>query len=626
MYPGQIVRWHDRSQIVDTTPAEVNYAPLFMTVISSDMGPEDFREVSGRDFFRLYGTPTIDKHGQIGVQAANICNAGGRLFVKRIVAEDSLRANAIVVANISIGEKQAKDSFGNLLYLDADGNITTEVTENPLMVKCATNKLEVKTIENCKSFEDVASRALALENKSAGIFPLIIVAESGRGTSIKSFRLSPDYNISRTMGNMFYQATIYSQNKVLENGTVTLDTDVIYNNAPYRLDESRFGSLVTYVDPGVYQDMITYIAEGTGVSEREVRNSDILNGVTSRGKELSFIEIDPDSIDVNANYGIELKSGSNGNFGDNPGNPLSAGYVNWVAEMVKAYDGTVTDEIYDLDQHKISAIIDGNLPMAVKTAIAKLVAFRKDCVFFRDLGTGLKTLKAILEKFDEVYTDADILPETVLDDSGEVRDDNRFIATYHTSYMIKDPTTYRNVEVTMMYDLAPLLVAHFSDHYAAPLAGIANGFVLPSAIKGTINFTPTITPSYNQKDTLDEARINYAIFDSDDCVVQSSYTSQKALSQMSFINNVILIQTVMRTVRATCPIVRYTLSTTSDLQDYSDEVTNVLSNFSDLFSVLRFTYTGNEVSMLQKIYYASIEFGFLGWAQTEIFDVYSVLQ
>ena len=69
---------------------------------------------------------------------------------------------------------------------------------------------------------------------------------------------------------------------------------------------------------------------------------------------------------------------------------------------------------------------------------------------------------------------------------------------------------------------------------------------------------------------------------------------------------------------------RYSLSTGKDLQTYATAVNNVLANYVTNFDVLNFVYTEDKLKVSQKIFYASIEFAFQNWAQTEIFDVYAI--
>ena len=119
-------------------------------------------------------------------------------------------------------------------------------------------------------------------------------------------------------------------------------------------------------------------------------------------------------------------------------------------------------------------------------------------------------------------------------------------------------------------------------------------------------------------------KLNYAIFNDDECVVQSCYTSQVENTELSYVNNVLAIQEAIRALRTMCPRQRYRLVTGSDFTDYAQACQNVLENFMGHFNVLRFTYTEDKVKAAQKIFYASIEFSFNQWAQTEIFDIYAL--
>ena len=117
--PGTIINWHDQSA---TNPVIENpiVKPLYLQLFTSDKGPENLREIEGKDFFYLYdGTPSFKKHGQPLLQAAEIIKAGGRLLCKRVVAEDATLANLIVVAKVSTEQVQKVNEAGKPLYIDA---------------------------------------------------------------------------------------------------------------------------------------------------------------------------------------------------------------------------------------------------------------------------------------------------------------------------------------------------------------------------------------------------------------------------------------------------------------------------------------------------------------------------
>ena len=581
MYPATIFNWHDNSEINTQNPNQTadDNAPLFMQVFASDKGIEDFIEISGSDFNKMYGTMNFDKYGQAAIQAQAIIDAGGKLFAKRVVAPDSEIANVIVLATVSIDGSKAKITYS------------------------------AETVTAKRNFDEVKTYALSLLDEDAMVYPLMVVTDNGRGKSNKAIRLTPDYTTSKTIGKVFYNLSIYEGTAITEQKTVTVDPTVVYSSEAYRFDKYTTVQVTGEVIPDVFEKMIKKISSINGSSVEELRTYDILNGYKFNGEAINNIVVDKTSCNLNADLGQALKSGSNGSFED--GSVLDN--TAYKTALIAAFGGNgsdilaADDIIYDVDQFKIAAIVDANYPADVKNAIFRLVSFREDCVFFRDFGIGLKTFAEIKGAYDS-YADYR----------------NRYTADYCTSYLITDPISKKNVEVTMTYDLAICLVDHIKNNFNAPVAGTINNFILSNAIKGSINYVPIRTPDTNAKQAIDDIKVNYAIFEGDNCVVQSCYTSQKEYTQLSFVSNVLAIQYVLRRVRTMCPRQRYSLSTDGDLTSYATAVTDVLADFMSSFDVLRFTYTQDPLRAKQKIFYASIEFAFLNWAQTEVFDIYAI--
>lgn len=576
MYPATIFNWHDNSGLQTTTSPQNTDAPLFMQVFSADKGTEDFVEISGSDFNAMYGTMSFDKHGQSAIQAQRIIDAGGRLFAKRVVATDSTLANVVITAQVSV-----------------DGEEVTVTWKS-------------QAIQNCKTFDEVKAAALDLLDDAAGVYPIFVYTDNGRGVSGKAVRLTPDYASSKTIGKTFYTLLVYEGTSITERVPITVDPTVIYNEKAYRLDKYTNVQISGEVLETAFDLYVAKLATVLPIEVDTLRNYDLVYGYTNRGDAIQGFNIDAGGIDLDADNGIAFEQGSNGAFGDKPVDTTA--WTNAIVEVFENNNGD-HDEIFDVDQHKVAVILDANYPMAVKNAIYDWVSFREDCVFLRDYGLGLSTFLEIKAYKDGIDSD---------------HKGNHFVADYVSTYLVADPTTKKNIRVTMTYDMAALLVDHIQNNPYAPLAGIANGFVLSSAIKGSLNYTPVNTPKANQKEAMDNLRVNYAVFEDNNCVVQSSYSSQDAYTQLSYISNTIAIQRVLRAIRTACPRQRFSLSTGTDLNNYATAVNNVLSNFTSNFSTLNFVYTQDDLRASQKIFYASIEFAFLNWAQTEIFDIYAI--
>lgn len=626
MYPGTIINpWHDQSAISTRTIEQVDNIPLYAHVSSFDRGPEDLRVVSGQLFYDLYGSKmNFSKHGQPALQAANIIDGGGQLLLKRLVAKDALLANVIFVASVTSVTEATKDTEStatavSLQYLTTGVDDPEAATKYNVVDTKASVKWTAVSVSNCKLHDEVMTEAEKLhvvsdatvvtaEDDSVTVtkteaFPMIVATDNGRGVSSKAIRFSPDFNTSKDMGNMYFNVYVYEGTTRLDEEMCTLNPKSVYNNTLYGLNKDTSIQVNFEMPNGMYDAYIAKIVELTGLTEAELLKDDMIFITDNRGTALSAISLDAESIDLGATYGVELQNGSNGEFEDVP-----FGTQAWTDAAIEVFDGSFDDTIWDVDVYKIAAIFDANYPDALKTVICDFVNFRQDCVYFRDYGIDVNSYAAIDAKYNGF----------------ENKDRTNFIADYYTTYQIYDPETKIRERVTMMYDFARTCVVHFTKGAYRPLAGVVNDMILPSAIEGTINFTPRITPKVNQKSLLDDKRINYAIFVDGQCVVQSLYTSQIAYSQLSYANNVLAIQEVVRSVRNSCPKQRYTFTSGSDFSSYADAVNTVLKGFRGNFAELIFEYQQNDLKASQKIFYATISFRFNNWAQTEVFDLFAL--
>ena len=606
------VNYIDRSAI-EVTPAIVDTddSPLFFVVSSFDKGTEKLNVVSGKDFYDMYGTPVFAKHGQNGIQAQRLINAGARLLVKRVVADDATLANLVLYATVRQGDQVQDINLGAHAGSDGSGtengedgeyiNINHGDEDDDVVDSNTYIKWHATSFANCKTFAEVKAKAMELFNEETGVYPLFIYTDNGKGTSAKALRITPNYQVSKGLGFAMYSLKVYEGAAVIENKSVTFNPDKDYNGQNYAIDNSTCLQVTAEVVDTVYQAYIDKLSNLIAIDADTLGNYDTIFGYDYKGNAIPNLVLDAESVDLNALTGITLTSGSNGTFGSAP-----AGSAAWTEAIRKVFAGEATDEVWDLDTYKIAAVFDAAFPQTIKDAISEFVTWREDCVFFRDLGLGLETFSDIRT----AYTRNTLK--------------NKFIADYATSYTIKDPNTYKNIEVTMNYDLCACVVRGFEGGINNPLAGTYNGYVLDSAIEGTLNYSPIITPAVNQLEAFEDLRLNYAIFQEGRCVVQSEYTSQEAYTEWSYINNIMGIQEVMRDLRSSCPANRYRLVTGTDLTEYAIACNHVLEKYQNRFYLLRFTYTEDPMLSMQKIFYASIEVAYNQFANTEIFDVYAL--
>ena len=227
-------------------------------------------------------------------------------------------------------------------------------------------------------------------------------------------------------------------------------------------------------------------------------------------------------------------------------------------------------------------------------------------MFFRDLGLGAASIEEIrLRDLDNTKS--------------------RFCATYCNSYDIYEPYTKKQITVTIMYHLAQLFVRHFINGRIRPFCGQKYDIVIPTddMVPGTLNFYPKHTPQLDQKVEMDDLRINYcSYYDGDVLTMNSEYTSQTEYTQLSWINNVLGVQELIKAIRALCPKIRYTFLDGEDLAKYKKDVQNtVIDKYADRFQSCTIEYVSDALYDSNKVIYAVIKVQFRNFIQTEIFKI-----
>lgn len=621
MYAGTQFEWIDKSQIPEYDVAVVDNAPMFAQTFSSDIGPEELTIYTDKNFFDLCGTISYARHGQPLLQAANIIMHGGKVVGKRIVAPDATLANIILVLEMYSATRPKTDPVtGDPLYLQDDGTESTTVSATPVTENYVNLTWKASSVENASGRTEVENqledpalynptgteKTLEDGNTKVTVFtyPVFTFIDNGRGVSTKKIRFYSDYETSKTLKFMLDYVYVMVGTDDKENCRFASMPDTIYGDNNYSL-ENRAKEELTQVkviaDEDIMSQVVNKIAELSGVDVSEIETEDFLFGKTRKGKDISYINVDLDEgIDLASANGISLLNGSNGSFGDAP---LKSEDYN--KETLKFWNGEFTDEIWDRDTYPIAAIFDANYDDSIKRAIEKYVMWREDNIFFEDMGTGLTTYESIYAASQNVAK-------------------SRFVTVYCTAYDIRDTFTKKQVAVTCTYTLAGLMVSHIANGgvYRAA-AGMSNGFVAPEAIEGTVNFTPRITPTVNQKTLLEEIRVNYAAYVGTNrtFTFETLYTTQDYYSQLSFSNNVMAVEAVARVIRDAMPSLRYSTLDEEGLEAITFAINNILIGYRGYFETLNYVYVEDRLAVNNKIYKAGLEFLFKNFAQAELFTL-----
>ena len=603
MYPGFIVEYDDQSDILSLPVNEVENRHLFGAIFTSDKGTEKWMRISGEDFFNMYGKNiSFARHGQPLLQSAMAINAGAELLCKRLVADDATLANFGIVATISTLDMPHTDANGNALYTDANGKETTVAEGNTPILD--TVGIVSYSLASAEGVTTVAEAEEAIKAKlGENDYLLYTIADIGRGVSKKRIKIIPNYRLSKSADYTYYTLYVLENSEEVESISFSTNHNVIVNGQNISLQSMIRTHSTQLTCAESYSGMEQYVAklaEIMGIEESEMFKYDVLFGKYNNGKDLGDVIVDNTGIDLQYTYGNMLTGGSNGAFNSHPWENEDE----WVKQAIAALDGTYDYVIYNQDQYKLTAWVDANYPDKVKRAVEALAAFREDFMYFRDQGLGMTSIPLIEECC-----------------MAEAR--NMFCATYPQSYDVIDPYTRRQISVTIGYSLAQLLVAHCDNGTILPTAGIKHNMIITDAIYGTLSFAPAICPDPvgNQKEQLEDLRVNYASYIDNQLVIETLYTSQDRYTQWSFVNNVMGIQEVVRALRTRCPAIRYSFIEGEDLAKYKADVEEVLARYRSDFNTLTLEYVADATYAANKIFYAVLKVVYKNFVQTEWFKV-----
>lgn len=636
--PGVTFEWDDQSDIPELNLATEDTLdrPIYMFAFTADKGPEEWtHRIFGRRFFDLYGTPSFRNHGQASIQAARVIQQGGYVTAKRVVADDSMLANLVLVADVNKIQEQDTDSNGAFLWVYTNpetnnqvtissstlpvagvGRIPAGVTITPLMVDAIKITYRLQSFaalgNNLDAFVSAARADYDANTPmvgNSGSYPLFILADMGRGVSKKRFRIYQEERRSTPISYQRYFLEITENGTSLEIIPFTLNPSIVESGNNRGLEASvrkESNQMRAKFFEDIYENFIANIEYLSGTTDMDLK--DPLFGRDLYNKTIKHFYTNATPL-LDTVFGNPLVGGSYGSFGNRPAQLDHTSGMNIVDIKLKAAFAGNTDDgddIYDMDNNRIDCIFDCNYHSEVKRAIEQLANFREDLVYFRDCGTKVKSI------YDLEYVDA-------------YNDHSRYSATYMNYYDIYDPYTRKQETVTVTYHLAILFVDHFINGRTRPFCGQKYGIIIPTAemVDGTLNFSPKRTPREDQRQIFDDLRINYlSYYDGNVLTMNSEYTSQTRYTQLSWVNNVLGIQEMIKAIRKLVPKIRYSFLDGSDLIQYQNDVqSQVIDKFQDRFQSCTIEYAQNAVYDSNKLIYAIIKVKFRNFVQTEIFKI-----
>ena len=478
---------------------------------------------------------------------------------------------------------------------------------------------------------------------ASAIYPIMTVAEIGRGSSAKSFSITPENAISKNLNFMYYTLNIIEDNTTIETIRFALAPDTIYNGKCIDLNMVASTDLA-FSQIHCYEDAVTDFAKAVSqiageLDEDQLLQNDFLYGTKRKGEAYPKISISEASDLQDSTSQIKVNSDGtyDGSFGQTPAltqtDAVTDKLIAFFTDTKPAVSSDqyaeldATDDIYDLDTYQIDAVFDANYDIRVKDAIVALAEYRGDFMYFRDHGDH--AIPNGTAPDDYLSVESRINGSYYGKTNGGVMDDSyklpksTYACDWVQSYSVINPYDLKEVDVTINYDISQMMISHILNQVNVPFAGKRNNAIITSIIKDTLNYKPRVTPSANEKEELEDLKCNFASYYKDDFVIETLWTSQEDYTQLSFVNNVMAVQRVIKALRVHFPSIRYQFITSSeDLQAYTTNINEFLSSYTNMFAELRFEYIQDSVAAANKIYRAALYFRFNDFAQGEQIDAY----
>ena len=495
------------------------------------------------------------------------------------------------------------------------------------------------------------------------LYPIATIYDVGRGVSDKLIQIEPNYSISKSTGSMTYTLNVIdaTNSSKLESWTITIDAAARTTTLKSTDIQTVISGNSLLIDAECYFDsyemLMSKLAE-FGIPSTVFSNYDILNKRAISGKSMGkpkytgidgeeYILATPASASNPNGYAIEaydydytvyalLKNGENGDLDCMTANPAL-----FYRGMHEALTGVFSKDIYNLDLYAFDCIFDANYDSAqVKLDIQNLAIYRGDCTAFMDMGTEVGSLQQCK---DMMAWDGTAAGKVELETSPKYcykHDKSVYVTSVF--YDQKNPYDGRQIQVTSTMGLATRMVSHYIGGFNRPFAGQIFNVTFPEAIRGTVNYLPKIYPNgaftvediantypsdssviTNEKQELEDIKVNYASYYNDVLTMDTLYTTYSKDSELSYVNNVLTVQKIMKAIRNILPsTTRYGFMDGDSLIEYKGDIQNkVIDKYAQYFASLKFEYFEDKDYVKNKIFYGGLVVQFKPFSQSEIIKV-----
>lgn len=443
--------------------------------------------------------------------------------------------------------------------------------------------------------------------KDSYIIPLFVLADLGRGSSKRRFRISPNYTSSK------YKNYFLNNIEIIENGTIlnslqfSFDPNYTVYNTSKGISKALDGNsnVQVTVFEDYYDTFFTVLEEFSGITRDEINASVAITVGTDKNKNtLSNLEVS--GVNLAHTYGIKLSGGSYGSWGT--GNNISVlDNKEYIDSLTSFYKGELDDEIWKREELFFNFICDAAFPQEVKRAIEYFCTTRQDVSCLLDMGTEIT-------EYDEFINSVNDYAKT------------HFSSIYYQYGQIYNKFNNKRITTTLPMLIGKKLKTHLSNGASLPIAGRVYGFTFPDLIEDSIIHTPRHTPSINQKEELIEAQINFGSIQNNVFTLETYYTNNEGHTQLSYSSNIFAIQALMQDIIKAAAEVRYLGMDSTQLAIQSDKYNVICNRHASNFESCVFEYVGTEEDELNKSYMGQISVVCKNFTINETFDIFVINQ
>lgn len=570
IYPDHLFS-HQKVVINDNTEVEESVSSdsgdiKVLYVFASPKGPDrvmttvtggaaGFRERYGLGPFALYGQPLLMAYA--GCQTGNIT-----AHCLRVTAEDAQYARLTVIAQYKFSED-----------------------ENPVMnVRLVGRINEESSFTNASLIEDDATVQEADLNDGYTEVKLFTMVMKGRGEWGNNYRFRFTNDAASDKENSFKNYIF--QEYYVENGSYVQKNEMSVAFTEYAkysgvslfadtlINAKAGGSeLVTFTSyPDAFVTLFEAYKEKNPATELTAETFDPLLGINKFTKaSIANLTIDMESEDVitvNGLNGVALLGGNDGELASTVVAATREETLNGL--YLKAFEGEIDPMIKSKNKFPTTFIYDANFDIPTKIAMVACGAARKDCVTIVDCGLGIKTKSSV-----KTYVANNL--NTYVTDRVEC------IEAYAGKTI--DPYSGSAVPVTSTYALNIMYPAHImtngNGYKHVPMAGNNYG-VLQGFIEDSVYPVFDEDVDADLMDELCEERINFAALNvNQDIIRKAQTTRQERISNLSELNNVLVLLDVKRDCEKICSTFDFNFSMATDIALFNTIAKDTLSFYAD---------------------------------------------